>query len=240
MGTVPLNSLIWLPTWTESASPQHRPIILFPDGDELWLLSHLPFRRRCFHLSGQMCPEMFPPGGGAPPAPGPPDPSSPFGQASTLGSRYRLLRAVWSLQRRLSKGKRVAGPIPIAIRCCTCQAISRKQRDSQPRLRLSPSRWTPVDKSSHLFGPLWLWQLINCQDERMRLYTLYILSLCCCSILQLLRLYPGASFLFQLGISHQSGGWRRPCFGMVGAAKAHNSVRVSVRSEVSEQCVPNS
>ena len=71
----------------------------------------------------------------------------------------------------------------------------------------------------------------------MRLNTLYILSLCCSSILGLLTLYPEASFLSQLGISRYSGGWRRPYFCLVGTAKVHNSVMMSVRSEVSEQCI---
>lgn len=155
--------------------------ILFPNGDELWLPSRRPFRRRCVHLSGQTCPEMCPPRGGAPPAQDPQVPPPVWSGFNAGQSVQRLLGAVYSLQRRPSKGKRAAGPIPIAIQCCTHQAISRKRWDSKPRLRLSPSHWTPVDKSSRLFGPLWpslalaINKLPGWGDETK--YTLYSFSM---------------------------------------------------------------
>lgn len=140
----------------------------------------------------------------------------PFGQASTPGSRYRDFSGLCTPCRGGHPKERelqVQSPSPFsAVHIRPSAESGETQSHGSGCLQVTELQWTSHLASLALFGPLWLWRLINCQDEGMRLNTLYILSLCCSSILGLLTLYPGASFLSQLGISRYSGGWRRPYF----------------------------
>lgn len=62
-----LNSLAWPPPWMKLASYQYDLIILLWIWVELWLLCLCHFRRRCSHLSGQLCPKILPPRRRTPP-----------------------------------------------------------------------------------------------------------------------------------------------------------------------------
>lgn len=109
-----LNSLMWLPAFTELASDQHGLILLFPISDELSTLCCCWFRRQCFHgfpSPARGVHRCSPTVGRAPPITGLLGPSFRALQGLALWI-HSFLGAVQTLQRRLVEEGRASGPIP--------------------------------------------------------------------------------------------------------------------------------
>lgn len=203
-----LNSPAWPPPWMELASYQHDLIILLWIWDELRLLCLCHFRRRCSHLSGQLCPKIFPPRRRTPPK---------LHQSRDPGSILPCVLALvhGTLNKHFSglcypcggghPNKKTSGEIPLRdFHAYAFKAICREHEGQIDcsATQLSPIPQDTVEKSSHLFGT-WLF---NCQNERIWCNKRYGCS--CSSILQWLPLHGGTAFLSQ--VKNQSLFW---CLG---------------------------
>lgn len=146
------------------SQPQHR--LCHSISKRRWTLTalHHPFRN-------QTCPEMCPPGRGSS-SPRVPRASPPlWSGVNAAQSVQRLLGAVRSLQRRPSEGKSCrSSPHRHAV-LDTSGHQQKAARLSATAQAGSKSLNSGEQVISPLW-PLWLWQLIHCQDDKTK-YTLY-------------------------------------------------------------------